>query len=361
MQIKIITIISTISLLFFACIKQVNPDLRNEKPILVVEGSITTDSVLYTVRLTYSGPYKYGLDIPEGFLEKNAAVYIRDDLGNQTRLVYKDKGIYETTDPAYVGKPGRSYSVIIELQNGKKYISEPEEIKPSVPIESYKVNFVPDFNLVHPAYLQVSVNAKDPASEENYYRWTFYSWILRQTKGVPCGNLCIFAEYCFQRITDKEVRILSDASINGNQIINQPAGKSYIYTYGNHYVDIGQHSLTREAYQFWRKYDDQVSRTGNTLDPLPASVKGNVHNASDPADIALGYFSASSVTHKRAILIPYSITPYFLNISAVSFIPPENVACFDKFPDTQSYAMPPADQYPPPPGWQNADTVKVFW
>jgi hypothetical protein len=359
--IKAIIIISIVSIFFYACIKEVTPKTRIQLPILVVEGSITTDSLPYNVRLTYSGPYKSGIDVPDDFLEKDANVFITDDQGNQTKLVYMNKGIYETTDPAYIGKVGRSYNVIVQLKSGKKYISSPEKIYPSVPIESYKVNFVSDFNLVHPAYLQVRVNAKDPASEENYYRWTFYSWTLRQTKGVPCGNLCIFAEYCYQKITDQEVHILSDVSINGNEIKDQRVGKSYIYTFGNDFIDIGQLSLTREAYQFWRKYDEQVARTGSILDPLPASVKGNVYNASDPADIALGYFSASSVTHKRAILIPQNITQYLLNISAVSFIPPDAVKCFDYFPDAISYSMPPALQYPPPLGWEKADTVKVFW
>jgi hypothetical protein len=139
-------------------------------------------------------------------------------------------------------------------------------------------------------------------------------------------------EYCFQKITDKEVRILSDASINENEIRNKTVGKSYIYTYGDDYIDIGQLSLTREAYQFWEKYDAQVSRKSNTLDPLPALVKGDVYNASDPSDFALGYFSASSVTHKLAILRPFSITQYFLDLSgATSSIPDNYVACFDYF------------------------------
>jgi len=359
--IKFITLIGFVLIFTPSCIKQADIETRNEKPILVVEGSITTDSVPYSVRLTYSGPYKHALDIPEEFLEKNASVIITDDLGNQTPLAYTEKGIYETTDPDYIGRVGRSYHVIIELPDGKKFISTPEEIKPAVAIESFGVNFIPDFNLVHPAYLQVSINSKDPANDENYYKWNFYSWIRRQSRGVPCGNYCIWAEYCFQRVTDKEVRILSDASINGNEIRDHVVGKSHIYAYGRHYIDIGQHSLSREAYQFWKKYDEQVSRTGHILDPLPASVKGNVFNASDPADFALGYFSASSVTHKRAVLIPESITQYLLDISAVSFIPPEFVACFDIFPDALSYPFFPAEQYPPPPGWENAETVRVAW
>lgn len=332
-----------------------------EKPILVVEGAITTDTVPYTVRLTYSGPYKYALGVPDKYLEKDARVSIRDDLGNETKLAHTVNGIYQTADPGYTGKVGRSYSVSIELSDGKKYLSVPEKINAPVPLENYKANFVSDFNGARPAYLQVSVNAKDPASQENYYRWAFYSWILRQTEGVPCGTYCLIFEYCYQKVTDKEVRILSDASINGNEIKDKIIGKSYIYTYGNHFVDIGQHSLTREAYQFWEKYDAQVSRSGNTLDPLPAAVKGNVYNAADAADFALGYFSASSVAHKRAVLIPYSITQYLLDISATQFIPDDYVACFDYFPETLSYPRPPAKQYPPPPGWEGADSVKVYW
>jgi hypothetical protein len=86
-----------------------------------------------------------------------------------------------------------------------------------------------------------------------------------------------------------------------------------------------------------------------------------MYNASDPSDFALGYFSASAAVHKRAILIPFNVTQYLLDISAVQFIPDGSQVCFDYFPNALSYASPPADQYPPPPGWENAERIEVHW
>ena len=360
-SVKKIFVIIVSTLTCHSCIKQVDVPLRNEKPVLVVEGAVTTDTVPYTVKLTYSGKLSYSDAIPEEFLEKDAIVTIADDEGNITQLEYTVQGVYETTDPNYIGKVGRSYSVTVLLKDGQKYISTPEKIKPPVSISGINVSFVNKFDMFLPTYMNVAVNAKDPAAEENYYRWTFNGYIGRQTKGVGCGFGCIKFEYCYQKIIENEVRILSDASINGKDIINQTVGRCYIYNYFNPFIDIAQLSMTREAYQFWKLYQDQTARTGGILDPLPAAIKGNVYNAANTADFALGYFSASSVTHKKVILVPYSITPYLLEISAQQFIPSQSVACFDAFSNTLSYLGPPAKQYPPPPGWENAEQIKVEW
>ena len=311
------------------------------------------------MRLTYSGPFTSTRDISDEQLEKDAIVTIEDDGGNATPLVYKDSGIYITTDPSYIGKVGRSYHVNILLKDGTRFISRPETIKPVQPISAVKVNFMMDFSIELPTYLNVSVDTKDPAAEENYYQWKFYSLIMRQTWGVPCGFQCIKFEYCYQAQVDNEIRVLSDQNINGNEIKNQTVGRSYIYTYGNPYVEIAQLSITREAFQFWKRYQDQLTRTGGVLDPLPASIKGNVYNANNDADFALGYFSASSVFRKKVIIIPYSITEYLLDISARSHIPQGWLSCFEYYENALPY---PDGRYaPPPPGWENAEQIKVYW
>src|SRR5947207_14116837 len=112
MQLKeiIIIIVVAISIVCFACIKQVNVKIRNEKPILVVEGAITTDTIPYTVKLSYTGPFTTASQVTDEYFEKDAQVSVTDDQGNTTKLVYKDKGIYETIDPSYIGKTGRSYN-----------------------------------------------------------------------------------------------------------------------------------------------------------------------------------------------------------------------------------------------------------
>ena len=357
-----IAISGLIMILFFAsCIKQVDVATRNVKPILVVEGSITTDTVPYTVKLTYSGKLSSATDIPDESLEKDAVVTITDDLGNATLLTYMGAGNYQTTDTNYIGQVGRSYHVNVKLTDGKTFVSIPEKIGSPVPVANINVSFASHFSIYYPSRLNISIDVQDPPDQENYYKWDFYSWILRQTNGVPCGFGCLMYEYCYQKHIDKEVRLLSDNSINGNKILNQEVGYSYIYTFGDHFIDISQTSLTREAYQFWQRYNEQLTRTGSILDPLPASIRGNVYNETDPDDFALGYFFASSITHRRAVLVPYSITQYWLGQSAAQFIPPGSVACFDFFPDALFYPPPPAKQYPAPAGWENAEKIKVYW
>lgn len=341
------------------CIKRVNVETRNEKPILVVEGSITTDSVPYSVRLSYSGPFTLVRDIPEELLVDDAIVSIIDNQGNTTLLAYKDSGLYQTTDPNYVGVVGRSYHVSILLKDGTNYISKPELIKPVQPIKKISGNFINDFSIELPTYLNINVDVQDPPGEENYYRWTFFSYIMRQTRGVPCGFQCINFQFCYQGQVDNEIRILSDQFINGNEIKSQSVGRTYIYTYGNPYTEITQHSISREAYQFWKRYQDQQLRTGSILDPLPAAIKGNVYNAANNAEFALGYFSASAVTKRKVIFRPIGITEYLLDISARHHIPADFIACFDYYTNSISF---PDGVYPPaPPGWENAEQIDVRW
>ncbi len=355
---KILVIAIAVQLFFSGCIKQVDVKTRNEKPILVVEGGVTTDSVPYTVKLSYSGPFTI-TSIPDEYIEKNASVTITDDLGNTTKLVHSDQGIYQTTDSDYIGKVGRSYSVIIELENGKKYVSIPEKISPPVPISNINVQY----NFGFPSYFAVYIDANDPAGEENYYKWSFYSWDPRKTHGLPCAwnPTCRVFDRCLQKFTNPDLNILSDAAINGNTIKEQLMGYSYIYDYGKHYIDISQSSVTCEAYQFFERLKDQQTRTGHILDPLPASVKGNIYNAADSNDFALGYFSASSDTHERKVLVPYSITRYLLDATAVEFIPEGDKICFKAFPNTIPYGLYPDLQNPPPPGWENAEIIKMYW
>ncbi len=362
MRPKTITaLIFTICCIAAGCIKQIDVQTRYEKPVLVVEGNITTDSVPYKVKLTYTRPVSTGNKIPDEYLVKDAVVTIADELGNTARLVHIGDGNYETSDSTYVGKVGRSYHVTVELKDGKKYISSPEKILPPVPIDKVTVLFDPIFDMFLPPKLVMYIDVNDPPNQENYYNWVFESYLPRKTLGVSCGTLCIYGEYCFQGITNSGLQVYSDAASNGNKIINRQIGISPIYWYGNHYVDIMQHSISREEYQFSVKYNEQQTRTGSILDPLPASIKGNVYNNADHTDFALGYFSASSVTHKKLVVIPFNISQYQLEISALIYIPPGPHICFEYFPNSIYYPLPPARQNPPPPGWEHADTLEVHW
>src|SRR4051812_30414278 len=98
---KLIPMVLITSIVSFHCIKKIDVDTRTEKPILVVEGSVTTDSVPYTVNLSYSGPFNRANKIPDEYFEESATVTISADDGNTTPLKHVDKGLYQTTDVSF--------------------------------------------------------------------------------------------------------------------------------------------------------------------------------------------------------------------------------------------------------------------
>ncbi|HEY4877098.1 MAG TPA: DUF4249 family protein, partial [Puia sp.] len=160
---------------------------------------------------------------------------------------------------------------------------------------------------------------------------------------------CVCKAECEQLISNNQINVLSDELINGNEIIHT-VFYSPIYWFGNHFVEVKQYSLNRDSYIFWQQYLEQTNRTGSILDPLPASLIGNIHNAADSNDIALGYFEASAVNTKKVIAVPLFLQQYLLESIAQEYIEQGN--CSLIYPNSL------ADDTDPQ-NWANADTIKV--
>lgn len=340
-------------LLLTGCIRQVEPPLRSVPKILVVEGGITNDSLSYQLRLTYSGPFRFGNFVPDSLIEEEAIVTIKDDAGSETFMTYHGGGLYKTDDAGFVGVPGRAYSIAIKLPDGKTYVSNAETMP--APVSSNTLSRI-DFDFLHyglknPSRFKVYADIQDPGSQENYYRWVSESVIPRKATGVRCGFGCIKGEFCQQPSSDTALRYQSDEAINGNTIKDQLVATLPTYWFGRYYLDIGQYSITRSYYQFLRQYEDQTTKTGTILDPMPAPIVGNVFNAADPSDRALGYFSVSSVYHHKVVLLPLSLSEFILQQSASRFIPVGE--CTIELPNTTELQV--------PAGFENAEEIRFNW
>ncbi|MGA0560709.1 DUF4249 domain-containing protein [Larkinella sp. VNQ87] len=286
-----------------SCIDQVSLPIRNEKPQLVVDGLITNEKPPYTVRLSYSGSFTFDQENPQDQKITDATVTLRDDAGRSTSLAHDamNAGFYRTTDSTFVGQPGRSYTLTIRLADGKTYVSAPEQM-PTVPtIDSVYARFTPTESVALPYQYYFYADVNDPANQANYYRWTAYTYTARRSTGVSCclGCTAICFDRCWVQYFSQDVNILSDNGVNGNRLPQRLVMRSPIYTPGPTLVEVQQYSLTPAAYQFWRLFKEQQSRTGTIFDPLPASVMGNITNTSDPTEQALGFFGASAVARKR--------------------------------------------------------------
>lgn len=346
-----------------SCIKQISVPIRKVPPELVVEGEITTDSIPYLVNLSYSGPYTNASQAMRDsqYFISDAKVFIVDNLGDSTACTWVGSGTYQSTDSTFIGTVGRTYTLKVSLSNGKTYLSKPETITPVPPIDSltlfYDTTFITD---VRPNQYIISVHTHDPPGTQNFYRWTAYGYIARKSWGGtclptpywgPCGDpiSCLCHAECDQYVANDQANIASDKFIDGREII-QPAYYIPIYWFGKDFIQVNQYSISQDAYQFWEQYQAQTNRTGGILDPLPASLVGNMYNQADSTDVPLGLFSASAVSVRRIVIVPYNLQQYWLASIASQFIQPGD--CQVVYPN----ALPDDTD---PPGWENVQVISL--
>jgi hypothetical protein len=68
-------------------------------------------------------------------------------------------------------------------------------------------------------------------------------------------------------------------------------------------VKIRQAALTRDAYNFWTIYYQQYNAQDNSHYDIPlAPLIGNIFNANNPNDFALGYFNVMGVSEAEIVL-----------------------------------------------------------
>ena len=117
-QIKNAVLFFTFILLFSACTERIEIDLNTgENNRLVVEGGITNETKIHTIKLTRSSNYFYNEVQP---IELEANVSISDDVNTFVLNDTDNDGIYET-QANVTGIPGKEYTLNIELKDGSQY------------------------------------------------------------------------------------------------------------------------------------------------------------------------------------------------------------------------------------------------
>ncbi|MCU0390553.1 MAG: DUF4249 domain-containing protein [Thermoflexibacter sp.] len=289
-----------------ACVEPVGIPLRSGSQRLVVEGIFTNEAEPCTVKLSYSQDINALKNIT---YVSNAKIRITDDRGNHTdfREVSTPFPYYLSTNRQFVGVIGRTYTLSIELPDGKKFVSRPETMQSVPSIDNISVEFdnsTKSFNGNKLFGYKVYLDTQDPIETGNYYRWSAYTYAFKQTRLKPCAAFSppICRDYYWCRENEQDIIIGSDVGLNGNPIKKQYVHFSPVYILGQSYVEVRQQAISREIYQYWKNYIDQTLRTGSIFDPIPSTIVGNVYNPNNPNEFALGYFSVASVSVKRFII-----------------------------------------------------------
>lgn len=305
-----IAVLGIFAFIFNSCIDALNVDTEESRNILVVEGAITTLPGPHQVLLSKSA--KYG-SIFDGLIEKEsgATVWVRDEVGGQVILEESAPGNY-FTPPDFRAEVGKKYTLFVTLANGEKYVSTSEEILPVPPIDTLVTAFIqqPSLNEISlETGLEVYVQWQDPADVANFYMWESEGIYILNTRPDlheerdGGGNIiaapldCCGRCYVYELDLNTELQVfkdnLTDGNLNSELAIYIPDdGKRFMEKY---MIAVEQHSLTKEAYQFFDLLKNQLSIEGNIFDPPPATIRGNMINLDNPDEEVIGYFRASDV------------------------------------------------------------------
>ncbi|UBM60500.1 DUF4249 domain-containing protein [Marinilongibacter aquaticus] len=330
-----------VSCLLVSCIEEIDLRIQEKEPVLVVDGQITNQAPPYRVRLTFTGGYSSGGTIPSYNAVKEAVVYIENSQQERAYLapLENENGLFETYDLAYKGELGESYTLHVELEDGRHYLSTPEKITAVPEIDSIYAQKVDAFEEAD--YFQIYCDTKDISGQKNYYLWTAFGYARvgsvnpqnsTEILDAGCPSACWVLRY------SRDIHILSDEFIDGNTIAKQAVFQSPILARGNHLIEVSQYSISEQAFKYWTLFKEQNNRQGTIFDPLPAAILGNVYLQDSPEERVLGYFSASAVSRKR-VTIPGVFDVNEVNLNALYIS--QSGGCALPFADCE-----------PPKGWE---------
>jgi hypothetical protein len=333
-------------LVLAGCVDPIDQTLPGVLDVIVVDGTITNLDEPQVVLLSRSQSDPVS-GRPGSFPLTKATVEVIVD-SSQIEVAH------ETTDGRYQlptgfrGQVGHAYQLRFTLPDGSRYLSD-QQIMPDVPpIERVRAQFnstsltaleVNGYRAAHDIYL----DAQDPASQTNFYRWTWKLWekqewcrtctngvysinnVLTKTSGngfpfFALGNSiqedCFYQpssipivrpwtyDYncrtkCWAIIPSYKISVFSDTYTNGGAISGKRVAQIPYYQKSPCLVEIRQGGITPSAYQFYKQLQDQTENTGGIVDTPPTASVGNVKNSAKDREIVFGVFTASSVATVR--------------------------------------------------------------
>ncbi|MVM41473.1 DUF4249 family protein [Spirosoma sp. HMF3257] len=327
-----------------SCVDPEDLILRGTVDIIVVDGTITNLAEEQIIRLNRSKADP----LTGRFGTRPVTKAVVEVVVDSSQVV----PCHETVDGSYQlpsdfkGQIGHAYQLRFTLSDGTRYVST-QQVMQSVPsIDKASARFNPQ-SLSPPlggffrAGHDVFIDAQDPGDQHNYYRWdwTLYEpqkWCRTCAKGFysvfnpievfPPGGFyksgtesfedCFYpapriglpdGDYrydyacrtqCWEILHNYTITVFDDQYTNGGPITSLKVAQIPFYQHAPCLADIRQLSLTKDAYRYFKLFQDQTQNTGGLADTPPTALIGNVHNVANLKEAVVGYFTASAVARK---------------------------------------------------------------
>lgn len=310
-KISLELVIGTLIFIFASCVEEYKIPKEMTQAYesrLVIQGRILSgdESVVY---LNNTVPFGQ-VERPEPIL--NAEITIVGQNGYES-----DKAVFDIENDRYVipsyDLPSNTlYALKVEL-DGETYQSEYQPLLSPKTIDElyYKEN---------PDGISLFVSSSGNEDDTPYYIWnyeedwefhadvdlsapTLYHWMYNEAyyPGIVEGKSNPYY-YCWNHDISSLIYIYDAGPLSQNvakdfKILDIPVKDiriSYIYS-----ILVKQGSLSKEAYEYFRKQKLYTEQAGGLFTPIPGEITSNVKCITDPQKKVYGYVVVSNVTTQR--------------------------------------------------------------
>lgn len=328
--------LTVVALLFATCIREIELETApGDLTTLVVDGSYTG-----------TGPDQVRLSKPNQFAFSafvaisDASVRVVDSEGNSAFYEKKNGAgntYFELPLGAFPPVPGRQYFVEITLfDNGRIYRSYPQTMPAALAADSILVEGlieqqVSDAGVViEQKKARISVQSNVPQGAGDYFiRWEtdcvyFFPELPQPGPLPPPTKKC----YVTDKYNAQQFPLLALEQAAGKTITQQIGSKDVDDAFAKSvYFNVVQRSITKEAFEFWRKFSQVANPGGTVFDPPAAAVRGNVYNTQNDTEVPLGYFEVAAVDTIRRQVFNGDLGPDFFRLAPCD---PNDYRTYDK-------------------------------
>jgi hypothetical protein len=263
--------------LLFSCTEPIDINLDSSTIRLVVEGSITTDTMSHKVNLSMTSSYFYN-QAPESV---TGATLTISDGENIISLTETAPGVYQTA-PNVHGTEGKTYTLNINLNSqvgGYTEYTASSKLYPVAKLDSINLLYHPDWS--EEGMWEVKCFVQDPPTVD------FYRFLLSRNDTMITDTLNEWF------VTDD--RFFNGYYVNGATIsyLDQSIKEEKLYPGDTILLEMNN---TGEEYAnfLWESQSELIGSYPLFSGP-PANVKGNISNG------AIGFFSAYACSRASVI------------------------------------------------------------
>ncbi|WP_339888328.1 DUF4249 domain-containing protein [uncultured Flavobacterium sp.] len=325
---KKVTLIVTLFIVTISCTEPYALQSNTFEDILVIEATITNELKKQEIKISRT----FQLEEKEPQIEKNATVFITDNLGNQYNFnEINDKYISEFE---FQAMSERQYQLFVNTSNGKQYTSTREKLTTENNLTSIEASVKNKFGV---RGVDITANSFDPTNSSKYYRYEYEETYRFTVPFWAPDSLQIFgnAEYddpskgkikyaltqhqrngasktCFKTDKNNQIILSNTTSLIEDRIKDE----SIRFISYNNFIIADRYTILIKQYiqnlasHTYYKTLKKLSETDNVLSPnQPGFINGNLSAVENKNEKVIGFFDVSTVSEKRIFFNYQDIFP----------------------------------------------------